>query len=283
MANVSVLVVDDAPFIRDLIKKALRSHLPGLHIEEAVNGSKARQLLGRTHFDLILCDWEMPELSGLELLEWFRAQPGQEKTPFIMVTSRGDRDNVVQAIQAGVSDYVGKPFTNEQLISKVSKALHRSGKLQQLRSRPVQTSTGHAQESINTLLTPRKTAAAPASVAAPRTVEEEGREVVLRSPARAQLRVAGQQFACAIRRLSLRDAQLLVRRSERLPHLFESAVLDLEQDTEDAGVARINGYIHSLSALEERVDSEWVLVNVRFVDRDPAKLERLSLLIAAAE
>ena len=281
MANVSVLVVDDAPFIRDLIKKALRSHFPGLQIEEAVNGSKARQLLDRTQFDLILCDWEMPELSGLELLEWFRAQPGQQKTPFIMVTSRGDRDNVVQAIQAGVSDYVGKPFTNEQLISKVSKALQRSGKLQQLRSRPVQTSTGHAQQSVNTLLTPRKTAPAPA-VTRP-AVEEDAREVVLRSPARAQLRVAGQQLACVIRRLSLRDAQLLIRRSEQLPSLFESAVLDLEQDGQADAIARINGYLHSLSALEERVDSEWVLVTIRFVDQDPAKLERLSLLIAAAE
>jgi CheY-like chemotaxis protein len=282
MSKVAALVVDDAPFIRDLIKKALRGHFPGLHIEEAVNGSKARQLLARTSFDLILCDWEMPELSGLELLQWFRTQPGQQKTPFIMVTSRGDRDNVVQAIQAGVTDYVGKPFTNEQLISKVSKALHRSGKLQQLRSRPVQTSTGHAQETVNTLLTSRKTAA-PAAPSAPRPVEEDTREVVMRSPARAQLRVAGQQFACVIRRLSLRDAQLLVRRSERLPQLFESAVLDLEQDAEDDAVARINGYVHALSALEERVDSEWVLTTVRFVDQDPAKLERLSLMIAAAE
>ena len=280
MANVSVLVVDDAPFIRDLIKKALRSHFPSLKIEEAVNGSKARQMLSRTEFDLILCDWEMPELSGLELLQWFREQAGQEKTPFIMVTSRGDRENVVQAIQAGVSDYVGKPFSNEQLISKVSKALHRSGKLQQLRNRPVQPSVGHAQESVSTLLGARK----PAPAVTPRpVVDEDNREAVLRSPARAQLRVAGEQLACVIRRLSLRDAQLLVRRSERLPSLFESAVLDLEQGTEDDAVARINGYLHSLSAVEERVDSEWVLVTIRFVDQDPVKLERLSLMIAAAE
>ena len=280
MANVSVLVVDDAPFIRDLIKKALRSHFPSLKIEEAVNGSKARQMLSRTEFDLILCDWEMPELSGLELLQWFREQAGQEKTPFIMVTSRGDRENVVQAIQAGVSDYVGKPFSNEQLISKVSKALHRSGKLQQLRNRPVQPSVGHAQESVSTLLGARK----PAPAVTPRpVVDEDNREAVLRSPARAQLRVAGEQLACVIRRLSLRDAQLLVRRSERLPSLFESAVLDLEQGAEDDAVARINGYLHSLSAVEERVDSEWVLVTIRFVDQDPVKLERLSLMIAAAE
>ena len=276
MANVSILVVDDAPFIRDLIKKALRSHFPGLQIEEAVNGSKARQVLGRVTFDLILCDWEMPELSGLELLQWLRAQPGQEKTPFIMVTSRGDRDNVVQAIQAGVSDYVGKPFSNEQLIAKVSKALQRSGKLQQLRGRPVQASTGHAQESVNALLGARN--AAPSAEPA----VEEPQEVVLRSPARAQLRVAGQQHACVIRRLSLRDAQLLVRRGEQIPSLFESAVLDLEQGSEGSAVARINGYLHSLSALEERLDSEWLLVVIRFVDQDPDKLEKLSLMIAGA-
>src|SRR5690606_2607916 len=176
MAKVSALVVDDAPFIRDLIKKALRSHFPGLQIEEAVNGSKARQLLARTSFDLILCDWEMPEMSGLELLEWFRGQPGQQKTPF-MVTSRRDRDNVVQAIQAGVSDYVGKPFSNEQLISKVSKALHRVGKLEQLRSRPVQTSVGHAQESVSALLGSRQSSA-PATTARPGAgAQEDHREV----------------------------------------------------------------------------------------------------------
>lgn len=281
MSKVSVLVVDDAPFIRDLIKKALRSYFPGLQIEEAVNGSKARQLLERGSFDLILCDWEMPEMSGLELLQWFREQPDQKKTPFIMVTSRGDRENVVQAIQAGVSDYVGKPFTNEQLISKVKKALQRSGKLQQLRTRPAQGSVGHAQGSVSTLLGAGKPA--PAPVAAPRVVEEESREVALRSPARAQLRVAGQQFACVIRRLSLRDAQLLVRRSERLPNLFESAVLDLEPENEGDEVARINGYVYGLSALDERVDSEWVLVALKFVDQDPVKLERLSLLISSAQ
>lgn len=286
MASVSVLVVDDAPFIRDLIKKALRSYFPGLQIEEAVNGSKARQLLSRTSFDLVLCDWEMPELSGLELLQWFRTQPGQEKTPFIMVTSRGDRDNVVQAIQAGVSDYVGKPFSNEQLISKVSKALQRSGKLQQLRSRSQQASTGHALESVNTLLGGRKTPAPTAPAAAPRAVpapaQDEGRASTSRSSARAQLRVAGQQFACVIRSLSLRDARLVVRRSERMPSVFESAVLDLEQADEQE-VARINGYVHTVAALEERMDCEWLLVTLKFVDQDPAKLERLSLLIAAGD
>src|SRR5690606_33257401 len=132
MSKVSVLVVDDASFIRDLVKKGLRDHFPGIQIDEAINGRKAQQMLARQPADLILCDWEMPELSGLELLTWCREQETLKTTPFIMVTSRGDKENVVQAIQAGVSDFIGKPFSNDQLITKVKKALHRAGKLEAL-------------------------------------------------------------------------------------------------------------------------------------------------------
>lgn len=132
MSKVSVLVVDDATFIRDLVKKGLRDHFPGIQLEEAVNGRKAQQLLNRQAVDLILCDWEMPEMSGLELLSWCRGEEAHKGTPFIMVTSRGDKENVVQAIQAGVSDYIGKPFSNDQLVTKVKKALSRTGKLAQL-------------------------------------------------------------------------------------------------------------------------------------------------------
>src|SRR5699024_6191134 len=153
MSKVSVLVVDDASFIRDLIKKGLRSHFPGMLIEEAVDGRKAQQMLAKQNFDLVLCDWEMPQMSGLELLNWFRQQDQYKSTPFIMVTSRGDKENVVQAIQAGVSDYIGKPFTQEQLTSKVTKALRRSGRLAALAaSAPVrQLSTGVANESLSVL------------------------------------------------------------------------------------------------------------------------------------
>src|SRR5690606_29988146 len=211
--------VDDAPFSPALVQQALRSRFPGLQIEEAANGSTARQLLAPTSFDLILRGRELPEMRGLALLEWLRSQPGEPETPCLTVARRGDRDNVVQAIQAGVSDYVGKPFSNEQLISKVSKALHRVGKLELLRSRPVQTSAGHAQESVSALLGSRQSSA-PATTARPGAgAQEDHREVQLRSPVRAQLRLAEVQLPCVIRRLSLRDAQLLVRRNERLPSL----------------------------------------------------------------
>ena len=298
MAKVSALVVDDAPFIRDLIKKALRGQFPGLQVEEAINGRKAQQLLSRQAFDLILCDWEMPEMSGLELLQRFRAQPGLEKTPFIMVTSRGDKENVIEAIQSGVSDYIGKPFTNEQLGAKVKKALHRSGKLDLLSGRQPQPSTGTSQDSIANLMggKPPESLAAKTTVVPPAVNPFERAAQRLPTPppspapaptteerpvrGQAQLRLAGEQFACVVKALSLRDALIVVRRGERCPQVFESGVLDLEQDA-DQSIARMNVYVHGVTAMEVRVDCEWLKVNLKFVDQDPQKLEYLSRLIAS--
>ncbi|WP_425221323.1 response regulator [Pseudomonas sp.] len=293
MSNVSVLIVDDAPFIRDLVKKALRSHFPGLQIEEAVNGRKAQQLLSRTGFDLILCDWEMPEMSGLELLQWFRTQPEQGSTPFVMVTSRGDKENVVEAIQAGVSDYIGKPFSNEQLIAKVKKALHRTGKLAQLQAPRPRPSAGAAIGSVASLTGGRQTGSPPAPAPAPAPAAAPASAPRAAQPApppdqdsgqrvrgQSQLRLAGGQFACVIKHLSLRDALVVVRRGERLPQVFESGVLDLEQDA-DRSVARINGYVHAVAALEAKMDCDWVKVTLKFVDQDPEKLDYLSRLIAS--
>ena len=152
MSKVSVLVVDDASFIRDLVKKCLRNYFPGIRIEEAVNGRKAQSLLSREAFDLVLCDWEMPEMSGLELLTWCREQDTLKTLPFVMVTSRGDKENVVQAIQAGVSGYVSKPFTNEQLVTKVKQALNKVGKLDTLmNSVPAKMNSGFGNDSLNVL------------------------------------------------------------------------------------------------------------------------------------
>ncbi|MEH6499379.1 MAG: response regulator [Pseudoalteromonas distincta] len=290
MAKVSALIVDDAPFIRDLVKKALRGQFPGLQIEEAVNGRKAQQLLSRQGFDLILCDWEMPEMSGLELLQWFRGQPGSEKTPFIMVTSRGDKENVIEAIQSGVSDYIGKPFTNDQLSAKVKKALHRSGKLELLMGRQTTASTGTAHDSVSHLMGGKPSAPVAAPAPKPPAVNpferppqanklaQEPAEKAIRG--QAQLRLAGEQFACVVKALSLRDALVVVRRGERLPQVFESGVLDLEQDA-DQSVARMNVYVHGVTAMEAKVDCEWLKVTLKFVDQDPQKLEYLSRLIAS--
>jgi CheY-like chemotaxis protein len=290
MSKVSVLVVDDATFIRDLVKKGLRDNFPGVQIEEAINGRKAQQLLGKQSIDLILCDWEMPEMSGLELLSWCRAQDALKTVPFIMVTSRGDKENVVQAIQAGVSDFIGKPFSNEQLVTKVKKALSRAGKLQALMSGAppkMLSSGGFANDSLAALTggKPQVATAAPAPVSPLLTasVASAAPAAAAKAPAgrgQGQLRLPGGSMACIIKALSLKEALLVVKRGELLPQVLESAVLDLEQGEGGEEVARLNGYLHAVAAFEPKPDSEWLQLTFRFVDRDPQKLDYLSRLIA---
>lgn len=285
MSKVNVLVVDDASFIRDLVRKALRSAFPGIAIEDAVNGRKAMTLLTKEHFDLVLCDWEMPEMSGLELLAWCRQQPQMKTLPFIMVTSRGDKENVIQAIQAGVSDFVGKPFTNEQLLTKVKKALAKTGKLDLLLSGvPARANPAFANDSLSALTGGRPETVKPAAVAAPlaKPAVQAAAAPVAGAPAgrgQGQLRLASGAQACVIKALSLKEALLVVRRSEALPQVLESAVLDLEQG-EGGEVARLNGYLHAIAAFEPKPDSDWLQLTFKFVDQDAQKLDYISRLIA---
>jgi CheY-like chemotaxis protein len=289
MSKVKVLVVDDAPFIRDLVRKCLRNTFAGVAVEDAVNGRKAQVLLTRERFDLVLCDWEMPEMSGLELLAWCRQQPSMASMPFIMVTSRGDKENVIQAIQAGVSDFVGKPFTNEQLSSKVKKAMAKIGRLADLvASAPARpASTGN--DSLAALTSGRSEAPRPAAASAPAPAPAALQRAPTAVPAavsspgpgrgQGQLRLASGAQPCVIKALSLKEALLVVRRGEVLPQVLESAVLDLEQG-EQAETARLNGYLHAVAALEPRPESDWLQLTFKFVDQDAQKLDYLSRLIA---
>nr|WP_314478704.1 response regulator [uncultured Pseudomonas sp.] len=286
MSKVNVLVVDDAPFIRDLIRKCLRNAFPGMTVDDAVNGRKAMALLGKEAFDLVLCDWEMPEMSGLELLTWCRQQPELKSLQFIMVTSRGDKENVIQAIQAGVSDFVGKPFTNEQLLTKVKKALAKIGKLDSLMSPgPARANAAFANDSLNALTAGRPEAV---KVAAPTPAPTQTPATPVRAGAptpapsgrgQGQLRLASGMQACVIKALSLKEALLVVRRSETLPQVLEGAVLNLEQG-ENAEIARLNGYLHAVAAFEPKPDSDWLQLTFKFVDQDAQKLDYLSRLIA---
>ena len=292
MSKVSVLVVDDASFIRDLVKKCLRNYFPGIKIEDAVNGKKAQAILMRETFDLVLCDWEMPEMSGLELLTWCREQAQLKTMPFVMVTSRGDKENVVQAIQAGVSGYVSKPFTNEQLLNKVKQALHKVGRLDALvASAPTKMNSAFGNDSLSALTggKPEAVKVAHAAAAAPAAAPSRG---LLNSPpvqapaasqasgrGQGQLRLSSGTQQCVIKALSIKEALLVVRRGEVLPQVLESAVLDLEQG-DNAEVARLNGYLHAVAAFEPKPDSDWLQLTFRFIDQDAQKLDYISRLIA---
>ena len=287
MSKVSVLVVDDASFIRDLVKKCLRNYFPGVRIEDAVNGKKAQALLAREAFDLVLCDWEMPEMSGLELLTWCRQQDNLKGMPFVMVTSRGDKENVVQAIQAGVSGYVSKPFTNEQLLSKVKQALNKVGKLDALMGGTApKMNSAFGGDTLNALTGGKPAVVAPAPTAAPSRgllnsppVKVSSAESPASGRGKGQLRLPSGIQQCVIKSLSIKEALLVVKRTDTLPHILDSAVLDLEQG-ENAEIARLNGYLHAVVAYEPKPDSEWLQLTFRFVDQDAQKLDYISRLIA---
>ncbi len=298
MSKISVLVVDDASFIRDLVKKCLRNYFPGIRTEDAINGKKAQAMLAKEAFDLVLCDWEMPEMSGLELLTWCREQDNLKTMPFVMVTSRGDKENVVQAIQAGVSGYVSKPFTNEQLLTKVKQALNKVGKLDTLmNSAPTKMNSAFGNDSLSALTggkpavvggaAARPAAAAPAAAAAPSRgllnsppVQAPGAtKAPVGGRGQGQLRLPSGTQQCVIKALSIKDALLVVKRTETLPQILDSAVLDLEQG-DNAEIARLNGYLHAIVAHEQKADSDWLQLTFRFVDQDAQKLDYISRLIA---
>ena len=304
MSKISVLVVDDASFIRDLVKKCLRNYFPGIRTEDAVNGKKAQAMLAREAFDLVLCDWEMPEMSGLELLTWCREQDNLKTMPFVMVTSRGDKENVVQAIQAGVSGYVSKPFTNEQLLTKVKQALNKVGKLDTLmNSAPTKMNSAFGNDSLSALtggkaavvapvaapVNPfaKPVAAAPASAAAPSRGLLNSPPVQAPAASKApvggrgqgQLRLPSGTQQCVIKALSIKEALLVIKRTDTLPQILDSAVLDLEQG-DNAEIARLNGYLHAIVAHEQKADSDWLQLTFRFVDQDAQKLDYISRLIA---
>lgn len=133
IARVKVLIVDDALHIRKIIK-AVCGSMGITDIEEAPDGRaamdhlKAKKLSNakkgvKKNFDLIICDWMMPQICGLDLLKTVRKDPVLKRTAFLMVTAEQDRDLVMKAIEEGVNDYVIKPFTADILEAKIRKVL----------------------------------------------------------------------------------------------------------------------------------------------------------------
>lgn len=115
-----ILVVDDMSSMRMMIKAVLRE--AGYEsVHEAGDGEKALELIGATPFGLVICDWEMPRVNGLEVLRQVRAAAATAALPFVMLTAVADRAHVGQAIEAGVSDYLVKPFKPLDLLHKIGR------------------------------------------------------------------------------------------------------------------------------------------------------------------
>ncbi|MBF0523716.1 MAG: response regulator [Deltaproteobacteria bacterium] len=113
-----ILVVDDFVTMRRIMKNHLRS-LGYSNVLEADDGATALPMLRKEKFDLIICDWNMPRLNGLELVEIIRQDEELKHIPFLMVTVETLKKNVLKAVQAGVTNYIAKPFSRETLKRKL--------------------------------------------------------------------------------------------------------------------------------------------------------------------
>jgi two-component system, chemotaxis family, chemotaxis protein CheY len=121
--NMRILVVDDFQTMRRIIVNLLRQ-LGFTNMIEADDGTTAwERLQGGEHVDLIVSDWNMPKMTGLDLLKQVRSNENLKTTPFIMVTAEGKRENVIAAVQAGVSNYIVKPFNAATLKEKMVKVV----------------------------------------------------------------------------------------------------------------------------------------------------------------
>ena len=113
-----VLVVDDSAVMRQIIKKNLKELGFG-ELSEAENGAAGLKKAGEEPVDLIVSDWNMPNMTGLEFLKAVRADASLKGIAFIMVTSESDKEKIMEAVKAGVSQYIVKPFNAIQLEEKI--------------------------------------------------------------------------------------------------------------------------------------------------------------------
>ncbi len=118
--KMKILVVDDFSTMRRIVKNLLKQ-IGFENVEEAEDGAQAYSKLKTGGFGLVVSDWNMPNMDGLELLKKIRSDSELKELPFLMVTAEAEKDKVIGAIQSGVNNYVVKPFTGEVLKEKLDK------------------------------------------------------------------------------------------------------------------------------------------------------------------
>jgi len=118
------LIVDDSKTMRRIIAKTI-NQLGHEDVEEAANGKEGLERLASGPVDVIITDWNMPEMSGIDFIRAVRAIPAMKHIPVLMVTTNAAKDDIVEALRAGVNSYVVKPFTPETMREKIAAVLTR--------------------------------------------------------------------------------------------------------------------------------------------------------------
>ncbi len=120
--NMKVLIVDDYQTMLRILRNLLRQ-LEFNNVDEAKDGSSALELLRKETFGLVISDWNMEPMTGIQLLREVRGDPKLKSMPFIMITAESKSENVIAAKEAGVSNYIVKPFNAETLKAKLVSVL----------------------------------------------------------------------------------------------------------------------------------------------------------------
>lgn len=120
----NILVVDDFSTMRRIIRNLL-AEIGDFKIDEAEDGAQAFRKLKSGHYDFVVTDWNMPNMSGFELLKAIRSDVELGQIPVLMVTAEAKRDQIVQAAKAGVNGYIIKPFNGKQLQEKMDRIFAR--------------------------------------------------------------------------------------------------------------------------------------------------------------
>lgn len=118
--DMDVLIVDDASAMRRIVRGLLKE-LGFKNMREAENGQLALEELKKKKADFVVSDWNMPVMTGIELLKAIRADGDLKATPVLMVTAEAKQENIVEAVQAGVNNYIVKPFNAATLQEKLNK------------------------------------------------------------------------------------------------------------------------------------------------------------------
>lgn len=125
--DTKVLVVDDFESMRRIVKQVLND-IGFKDVSLADDGATALPMLKNGNFGLLITDWNMPQMEGIDLVKAVRADPRLKGMPILMVTAEAKREQIIQAAQAGVNDYIVKPFTPDTLKAKIEKIFKALGK-----------------------------------------------------------------------------------------------------------------------------------------------------------
>lgn len=125
MSTAEILIVEDEPAVRELLAATLLG--AGYDVQEAADATAAQDMVAEHNPSLILLDWMLPGMSGLQFAKWLKRDQQLSETPVIMLTARDEEDYKVQGLEAGIDDYVTKPFSTRELLARIKAVLRRAG------------------------------------------------------------------------------------------------------------------------------------------------------------